>query len=228
MKRVSMTDKGNKAFYDMKWEEVGYFAEEELVRRIAGAVLSGSSVNSKVLDIGCGDGRFINYLSRAGLESVGIEFSIEALKKAKERNLSVCLADGHFLPFRDETFDIITCIEVLEHIFNYADVLAEMKRVCKKQGKMILVVPNFMRLVNRYLMVVGLYPDMPEHIHHFTFTSFKQTLEQNGLKIEDLSGDFVYVPRTRLHIPWKTFRVDKIIHKLCPNLSHHIIAVCRK
>lgn len=38
---MNITDKGNKAFYDLKWEEVGYFAEEELVRRIAGAVLSG-------------------------------------------------------------------------------------------------------------------------------------------------------------------------------------------
>ncbi len=223
-----MRAKEDKVFYDRKWKEGGYFAEEELVQKIVAMVLSESSAKSRVLDVGCGDGRFINYLRQTDLRSVGIEFSIEAAKKTQRRGLSICLADGHILPFGDETFDIITCIEVLEHIIDYMDVLTEMKRVCTNRGKMVIVVPNFMRLNNRYMMVVGHYPDYSEHVHHFTFSRLKQVLEQSGLKVEDLFGDSVNIPRTRLHIPWRTFKVDKLIFKKYPNLSTHIIAVCKK
>jgi len=91
-----------------------------------------------ILDIGCGSGAFLNSLPDV-YETVGLDFSQEALKYVKTKAI---LGDISALPFASESFDLVTCLEVLEHlpfgIFEKA--LSELQRVSNKY--IIISVPN--------------------------------------------------------------------------------------
>ncbi len=212
---------GSRSYYDRKWVGGGYSIDKRLVAKIFRQdfkCLSGYH-----LDIGCGDGSLIAYIHETnlvgGCSSVGIDFSLAGLKHARSP-FSLCSGDACFLPFKDETFNLITCKETLEHMPNHISALREMRRVCRKQGTIIIVVPNFIRLVNRLSMIRGVYPDAEEHLHSFTFSRLKRDLESSDIKVKKLYGDFVCIPYTRFnHLP---------LAKRFPNLSSHIIAICGK
>lgn len=90
---------------------------------------------SKVLDVGCNDGTFIQMLKeRRKCDVTGIDLSETALEEAKKKNLNVMIADVEKLPFDDNTFDVITCMEVLSHLFDPEKAVSEMRRVLKKSG----------------------------------------------------------------------------------------------
>jgi len=93
-------------------------------------ILASFARGNKSLDIACGDG-FIEMLAP---ETVGVEFSWEALKKAKKNGAkNLMLADAQHLPFKDSSFDIAICAGSLEHFENPLSALTEMARVSKIQ-----------------------------------------------------------------------------------------------
>lgn len=100
--------------------------------------------NGRVLDIGCAMGHSVNRFRSVGLESVGVDISAWATKKAKELNssLNIVRADAFFLPFRLKMFDITTSFETLEHCPNLDLVLNEIKKITKSKGLVIVSVPT--------------------------------------------------------------------------------------
>lgn len=94
----------------------------------------------KVLDIGCGGGYTCEYMAKKGAAVSGIDLSdisIETAKThAKEFGLNIDYRTGKAenLPFEDDTFSVITCVDVLEHLEDVAKVIAEVKRVLKPGG----------------------------------------------------------------------------------------------
>ena len=96
-----------------------------------------------VLDMGCGKGRFMRKLVREGALTVGIDISrkmlIECLRIEK---LSIIEGSATYLPFRDNIFDYILGVEVLQHIPNTEDAINEMVRVLRPNGKIILIDRN--------------------------------------------------------------------------------------
>lgn len=98
------------------------------------------------LDFGCHDGTFLSTLkNRASARLVGVDVSEEAVKKGHERFpeleiIRICqVAD---LPFDDGTFNSITVLDVLEHVYEQTEVLAELNRVLKNGGRLIVTVPG--------------------------------------------------------------------------------------
>lgn len=105
-------------------------------------------INSKVLDIGSGRGKFLIELSKLGVKSVGVEMNQDYISRAYEAALTqglkinIVKSEAENLPFPDEEFDFINMAEVIEHVKTPEKVLLEMKRVLKIQGKSYLSVPN--------------------------------------------------------------------------------------
>ncbi|MCW8128176.1 class I SAM-dependent methyltransferase [Microbulbifer halophilus] len=110
----------------------------------------------KVLDLGCGEGRHaIHLLASEAVDIVGVDLSFDDIRTARERaqpfardpqspgRLLLGVGDGLQLPFADSTFDVVICSEVLEHIRDYAGVLAEIDRVLKPAGIFAASVPAF-------------------------------------------------------------------------------------
>jgi len=98
----------------------------------------------RMLDIGCGEGFLLADAGHAGLLPFGVElaFNAAALARARSPAAGVALASGEALPFRDDAFDLVTCIGSLEHFPDPARGLVEVARVLRPEGVALLAVPN--------------------------------------------------------------------------------------
>lgn len=110
---------------------------------------------SKVLDIGCGAGSISSPLIQKGVIVYGMDIMHEAAKRALNKGISVSLGDAHFLPFKDDSFDGIICLDVIEHLFNPYAFMKEVKRVMKDDGYFILEVPNHFNIIQRINTLKG-------------------------------------------------------------------------
>ncbi|MBC7539473.1 MAG: methyltransferase domain-containing protein, partial [Bacteriovorax sp.] len=100
----------------------------------------------RVLDIGCNIGQLLHLIGhQAQIKGVGIDISIEALQSAKLNSTNdfdfVLCSIEKGLPFDDNSFDVITCMDVIEHLENPQFVLSEMKRVLKPGGRYLFHIP---------------------------------------------------------------------------------------
>ena len=113
------------------------------------------SANSKVLDLGCGEGRHIfGALDEyKDIYCVGLDQDIPSLDVCKEGLVffeefntgSTIFIQGsvYNLPFEDDAFDLVICSEVLEHLDDYHAAIKEIYRVLKPQGKFLPSVPSY-------------------------------------------------------------------------------------
>lgn len=109
--------------------------------------LNGSELH---LDYGTHDGAVIKNFSSSNLikSGIGVDLNKEALENAKNsgdipKNIKLLhITKGKKLPFEDETFNSISFIGVLEHIHHQAPILKELRRVLKKDGKILIIVPG--------------------------------------------------------------------------------------
>jgi ubiquinone/menaquinone biosynthesis C-methylase UbiE len=101
------------------------------------------SLPGLILDVGCNGGLFTNLLLKEGKRVVGLDISSSFLHHTRKlREADFVLADAQLLPFRDNTFDGASCLEVLEHLIMPEMCVREIFRVLKPRGKAIFLVPN--------------------------------------------------------------------------------------
>lgn len=141
-----------------------------------------------VLDAGCGEGFGIEELLRvrSSLAIVGCDLSFTAAQYAHQRHqhLHVLNADVTRLPFANRSFDLVTSMEVLEHLPNPAAAIHEYKRLTRRY--LLLSVPNEpmfrgLRLITGHdIKALG---DHPEHIQHWGLAGFRAFLEAQGLQV---------------------------------------------
>ena len=167
-----------------------------------GAILNRIPLGSKILDLGCGDGNVTRLYTVKG-DVVGVDASENALTQTKKRGIKAIQHDLNTLPypFRQGSFDVIVLTDVLEHLIDPFATLRECKRILRKNGRIIVTVPNHARLGNRIRMLFGdpvdilhfdKYGDEAEHLHWFTRPKFEFIARRVGLK------HIKYVP-TGLH-----------------------------
>ncbi|HEY4827620.1 MAG TPA: class I SAM-dependent methyltransferase [Solirubrobacteraceae bacterium] len=117
-------------------------------RRIIGAELDRLPLppGAEVLDAGCGSGRTLEELARYG-EVHGIELDEGAASVARERGCGEVLVGRlEELPWGDGYFDLITCLDVIEHTPDDRVTLRELRRVCKPGGFLLVTVPAYQGL----------------------------------------------------------------------------------
>lgn len=110
-----------------------------------------------VLEIGCGYGSLSVYMAKKGARVTGVDISSEAIRISKRNALlnhqkvTFKRVNGERLPFKDKSFDVVVCCETLEHISNYKKAIAEIIRVIKDSGKIIITTPNSLNPRGFYL-----------------------------------------------------------------------------
>ncbi len=102
---------------------------------------------SKVLDLGCGNGRFYHWFQEKGVDYVGVDFSSSLIEIAKKKfpEGKFYLGNALELPFKNSEFDALFAIALLHHIPSNElrlKVLLEAKRVLKRNGLFVLTVWN--------------------------------------------------------------------------------------
>jgi ubiquinone/menaquinone biosynthesis C-methylase UbiE len=124
-----------------------FVGKQFLVREQVKPLLSNRGMGARILDIGSGTGIILKTLEEFG-QAFGMEMSREAIQFLKKRNLKrvVCSDAEQVLPFKNESFSLVTCLDVLEHLDHDKELLAEMIRVCEEGGHVLVTVPAFNRL----------------------------------------------------------------------------------
>ena len=123
---------------------------EQQMRQRAVVELLNPIKGDLLLEVGCGNARDLLVFGMEGITCVGIDFSSGMIKEGKKdideiglKNVGLTVGSGTSLPFKSETFDKISCSEVIEHIPNYEDAIIEMIRVLKVGGKLVITTPNW-------------------------------------------------------------------------------------
>jgi SAM-dependent methyltransferase len=132
--------------------------------------------NPKILDIGCGTGANLEMLAQFG-ESEGVDVSDDALEFCKAKGLKAHKGLAEKLPFADESFDLVTALDVVEHLDDDIAGLKEMNRVLRKDGRALMFVPAFMFLW-------GVQDDISHHRIRYTKRQIVERVRQSGFEIE--------------------------------------------
>jgi SAM-dependent methyltransferase len=130
----------------------------------------------RILDVGCGTGANLEMLKQFGAAE-GVDVSDEALEFCREKGLEVHKGLAEELPFEDESFELVTALDVVEHLDDDVAGLKEMHRVLKKGGKSLIFVPAFMWLW-------GVQDDISNHRIRYTKKQITERLEKAGFTVE--------------------------------------------
>jgi 2-polyprenyl-3-methyl-5-hydroxy-6-metoxy-1,4-benzoquinol methylase len=151
-----------------------------------------------VLEIGCGRGSFARYLQQQGANLVAADFSESAIEITKRRlaGLSNCqclVADVQEIPFEAETFDVVISLATLEHVRDPNAGIAELVRVTRIGGRLIVMIPNYFSLVGLwriYCRLIGRpYHEVGQPINHPLFLIWLiRKLKKLGCSIDVIDG----------------------------------------
>jgi len=132
--------------------------------------------NPKILDVGCGTGGNLEMLAKFGAAE-GVDVSDDALEFCRRKGLKAHKGLAESLPFADESFDVVTALDVVEHLDDDVAGLSEMYRVLRRGGKTLIFVPAFMWLW-------GVQDDVSNHRIRYTKKQIVERLEKSGFEIE--------------------------------------------
>jgi len=152
-------------------------------RRIIAAELSRLAIppGARILDAGCGSGRTMVDLARHG-EVCGIELDPDAAAAAAARDgFEVRVGRVERLPWADRTFDLITCLDVIEHVPDDRAALRELRRVCRPGGWLLVTVPAHPLLWSRH-------DEQNHHYRRYTRASLHAAALAAGWELERLTA----------------------------------------
>jgi len=149
---------------------------ESFVRTIV-ADLNLDGRSPRILDVGCGTGANLEMLAQFG-RAEGVDVSEDALAFCRARSLSqVKLGAAEQLPYPDASFDLVTALDVVEHLDDDLAGLSEMRRVLRPGGRALLFVPAFMWLW-------GVQDDVSHHRRRYTRPQLAERVRDAGFAVE--------------------------------------------
>ena len=134
----------------------------------------------RVLDVGCGNGGFLVGLKARGWTVQGTDTSAPGCEVARSRGIPDYHGDLARAGFPDGSFDAVTLWHVLEHVADPLAELAEIRRILRPGGRLVVQVPDADSLTLRLCGDRWFPFDVPRHLQHFTPRSLRETLERAG------------------------------------------------
>lgn len=156
----------------------------------------GSGDRRRILDVGCGTGGNFDFLSRYG-KVEGCDYSEEAVHFCRLRGItSVREASIYHLPYPDASFDLVTCLDVLEHLRLDLPALRELERVLKPGGHLLLTIPGRPELYSDFDCLAG-------HLRRYTREEVKRLLISTGMRPLRLTSYTVLVQPLVRYYMWR-------------------------
>jgi len=175
---------------------VGYF------KRVINEKLKLPVTRMKALEVGCGGGILCEQIARMGFGTTGMDPSDQALEAARRHaqqsglNINYVGGVGEKLPFPGMSFDVVFCCDVLEHVKDLGQVVAEISRVLKPGGYFFYDTIN--RTVVSKLVAIKIWQDwkafafMPKDLHVWEMfikpSELKLHLQKSGFDNQDVTG----------------------------------------
>lgn len=150
----------------------------------------------KMLEIGCGVGDFLHYAEQKGWECYGAEPSEDAVKILQTKTKIKVVKPEQIEDFPDASFDLICMWHVLEHVADLKWQIAQLKRLLKPNGRIVIALPNYQSYDAQYYKDKWAAYDVPRHLNHFSEEFMRKELNNCGLayiKSEKLVWDSFYI-----------------------------------
>jgi 2-polyprenyl-3-methyl-5-hydroxy-6-metoxy-1,4-benzoquinol methylase len=139
---------------------------------------------SRILDIGCGGGKFLRSLSRKNWEIHGTEISETAARNAASiSGANVFVGKLKKARFKKNYFDVITLWHTFEHIPNPLEILEEIYRILKKDGLLVIAVPNIESFQSKIAKEKWYHLDVPYHYNHYSPETLRKIIEKANFKV---------------------------------------------
>ena len=168
-------------------DEAKYSSRNVVVRRLIARMLrhlgaATGSTSGTWVDIGIGEGLALEAMQARARLLVGVEYRDDKLARALQRlpTASGIRGDAGMLPFADQSVDVVTCLEVLEHLEAPERAVTELARICR--GRCIVSVPwePYFRLGNLCRgKDIGRWGNNPEHVQHFRPSTLRLLLRRH-------------------------------------------------
>lgn len=185
---ISHTD-GKRSLFEKLYHTVKQKALQDKIRLVE----SFHPSKGRLLDIGAGTGDFLVMAKKNGWDITGFEPSDKARKIAESKGVAFT---GQLSDIESHTADVVTMWHVLEHVPDIEAHIAELKRILKPDGVIIIAVPNYKSFDAQHYGVFWAAYDVPRHLWHFSKTSIKRLFERQGIelvKILPMKFDSFYV-----------------------------------
>ncbi len=157
-------------------EETHWWFQER--RAIIARAIKGTPP-SQALDIGAGAGGNTAVLEAAGWRATALEFSDAGVELAQARGLDVVQGDAREIPFPDDYFGLVVAYDVLEHIEEDDKVVAEIARVVRPSGRVLIAVPADPKLWSAHDDAVG-------HVRRYTRDQLVALFDDDRFHIDDV------------------------------------------
>jgi len=201
----------NKEYYEQSFfwnrDYLKIPAEKERIQEMMETIPSDTQ---SILDVGCGNGTFVNFLVDTFPDRfnkvIGLDTSKEALKYVKSKKIKGTITN---LPFKDKSFDLVTCLEVLEHLpqDDFKKGILELQRVSKRY--IIITVPNEDDLEHSLVMCPKCYCWFNPHFHMRSFGKNSLSNLFNNFKLVKIKEIGPYEYRFCNHLLFLFYRALK-------------------
>ena len=148
--------------------------------------------NSLVADFGCGTGSFLSFVSKKGLNTIGIENNPTAIKSCRLKKLKIYKSLNDI----KLNIDLISFWHSFEHVSNYNEILTQSNKLLLKDGFVLIAVPNFMSYDASHYKEMWAAYDVPRHRYHFSPAGLKSVMDNAGfdfIKKHPLLLDSYYI-----------------------------------
>jgi ubiquinone/menaquinone biosynthesis C-methylase UbiE len=181
------------------WSRAGLESRLRVFDRVICDALPG---NSHVLDLGCGAGTYVRFLTSRGHRVVGLDYSPPSLGRAHDADpdglADYIAGDAYNLPFADSSFDAVATIGVLQVLSRPERVFVEICRILRPGGLFILEFLNALEVVSAAARLARKLRHCPARVRFYSPNLMRASLSSCGFEIQRRIG--VYLPPRNL--PW--------------------------
>ncbi|MCK4817502.1 class I SAM-dependent methyltransferase, partial [bacterium] len=166
---------------DFKQKDIDPWEDQFLIRLFSALELV--SPMGSLLDIGCGWGQLIRFASSLGWKAEGLEIDKIRYDFCRVKGLNALNKDLNEANFSEETFDVVTAIQVLEHLSNPKGTIQLVHHILKRDGVFVIDVPNFRSLSSIRHRANWHIIHPVEHLYYYTYPVLKRMLTDSGFQI---------------------------------------------
>jgi len=179
-----LADRARWEYREWRTPSAPSFIQEELDRALLDEIPWRSG--ERLLDVGCGPGRYLRAFAERGLDPVGLDLSLEALRQARARHPDrVLAASGDRLPFADASFDAVVCHKTLHLFPTPLRVADEFVRVVRPGGRIVFSTSNPASPYARISTAVLRRLRAPNwgRANRWSVAEWRRAFEQRGLRL---------------------------------------------
>jgi 2-polyprenyl-3-methyl-5-hydroxy-6-metoxy-1,4-benzoquinol methylase len=138
----------------------------------------------RILDVGCGTGEFLEHFKDRKWDTIGIEPNLNAREYAISHFGIDVKDDIEIINLEKESFDVITLWHVLEHIHSIHEQVSLFNDILKKDGIMVVAIPNCLSFDAKYYREFWAAYDVPRHLYHFSRKTLADLMNIHGFTVK--------------------------------------------